>query len=86
MPTPCGTCPKTAGLKPEQRVRENADEFNDRTRKAYRFYLRCKATGNFPDDDIVAWYSGLIREMEDAVERAEKLAWMKRLGIEVSRG
>jgi hypothetical protein len=36
---------------------------------AYRHYLQCKATWRFPDDPIVARNAGLIRWVEDSVER-----------------
>lgn len=40
-------------------------------RSAYAFYKQCKAVNKWPDDPIVDWYSGLIRELEDAYDRTQ---------------
>jgi hypothetical protein len=37
--------------------------------QVYQHYLECKATGRFPDDPLVARNAGVIRLVEDAVER-----------------
>jgi hypothetical protein len=37
--------------------------------EALRFYRECRAVGIFPDDAIVKWYSGLIREVENEADR-----------------
>jgi hypothetical protein len=40
--------------------------------QAYMHYLECKATGNFPADPIVSRNAGVIRGVEDALDRAEQ--------------
>jgi len=40
--------------------------------QCYRHYLRCKATGHWPKDALVWRNAGLIRTVEDQVERLEK--------------
>lgn len=67
---PCGygekACPKgspTAGR-----------EFTDANWQTYMHYLQCKATGTFPDDPIVARNAGVIRLIEDGLERGRSEA------------
>lgn len=62
---PCGydaaACPKgspTAGR-----------ELTPANWQAYVHYLQCKATGRFPDDPIVVRNAGVIRLVEDSLER-----------------
>lgn len=68
--TPCFKCPKIPDDAPE-RARQYAVEMSDRNRQAFRHYRECKATGRFPDDPIVRRNAGLIREIEDALDRAK---------------
>lgn len=87
VPTPCQSCPKVpaeakaAGLSIPV-LRELAEEIGPENRAAWRFYLQCKATGRFPDDRIVAWYSGIFREAEDS--HARYLAERGTLALEVA--
>lgn len=71
IPTPCMSCPKVpahlkAAGKPWRELRAAAADMTPANRKAYAFYHRCKATGRFPDDPLVAWYAGAVRAVEDA--------------------
>lgn len=71
IPTPCMSCPKPptwarkAG-KDEAELRELAKPYDitPENRLAYAYYQTCAATGSFPDDAIVRWYAGIIRELE----------------------
>jgi hypothetical protein len=56
---------------PRWRLRALAEEATEPNRAAMRAYQRYKAIGSFPADELVAWYSGLIREAEDAYERSK---------------
>lgn len=55
-------CPKGTPENPKTLTRQN--------QKAYAHYLQCKATGQFPDDPIVKYHAGLIREVEEFIEEA----------------
>jgi len=73
LPTPCGSCPKVPDAAKQvthhwRELRRKAEDMTPENRAAYKAYKSFKATGRFPDDPIVTWYSGIIREMEDAVE------------------
>lgn len=70
--TPCLECPKpptwakAAGKhESELRILAKPNDFTQENQKAYRFYQQCAATLRFPDDPIVSWYSGVIREIEE---------------------
>ena len=45
-------------------------ELTTRNWQAYLHYQQCKATGNFPDDPIVARNAGAIRAVEDSIVNA----------------
>jgi hypothetical protein len=81
VPTPCLSCPKVPVEVreqdlPDSEMRKFANELTDYNRVAWDFYNECKAVGRFPDDPIVRWYAGIIRQVEDAHARylAEKNA------------
>jgi hypothetical protein len=63
-PTPCTHCPKVPewlrGGGDWKTARAAAVDLTTANRKAIAFYRRCEATGRFPDDPLVAWYSALI--------------------------
>jgi hypothetical protein len=40
--------------------------------QVYAHYLECKATGHWPDDEIVRRHAGLIRRIEESVERVQR--------------
>lgn len=74
VPTPCGKCEKVprharAAALPWQELRKLAEEMTPANRAAWGFYRACRATGTFPDDPLVRWYSVIIRDVEDAAER-----------------
>lgn len=73
-PTPCVYCPKQPLTVPEiQRRPSTAAELSPKNWQAYEHYLRCKATGRFPDDWIVARNASAIRRAEDSVEQHRRL-------------
>lgn len=62
-PLPCWKCPKIPkGVEPKP---ENAIELSAKNWECYDHYLRCKAVGRFPDDQLVERNAGLIRAAED---------------------
>lgn len=70
-PTPCRLpigCPKGTP--------EDSKALTEKNAMAYRHYLQCKATGNFPKDEIVALHAGIIRSIEDDIAqgRAQAMA------------
>lgn len=67
QPTPCWQCPKIPTGRPP--VPESASEFTPKLWKVWTHYVRCKAVGRFPDDPIVFEHAGLLRDVEDQVER-----------------
>lgn len=74
--TPCDSCEKPptwakkAGLGFRE-LRELAKpfDFSEANRLAYRFYQQCAAIGEFPNDPLVRWYAGVIREIETEWQR-----------------
>lgn len=66
-PTPCRQpqgCPK--GTPEAQKT------LSRRNWIAYNAYLESKAVGQFPDDPIVRRNAGIIRQVEDQIERQER--------------
>lgn len=68
--TPCVSCPKVPGWaksagKDWRELRRLAEEMTAQNRQALEFYYQCKATGRFPADPLVEWYSGIFRRCED---------------------
>lgn len=80
--TPCRICPKIP--HGEEPAPENAVELSDKNRAAYWHYLQCKGVGQWPDDPIVRRNAGIIRMVEDDVDRQQRdlvpllLAMLKR--------
>lgn len=65
-PAPCRLergCPKGTPEDPLSLSQKN--------RRAYEHYQECKATGNFPEDAIVARNAGIIRRIEDSKAQAD---------------
>lgn len=56
-------------------------ELNDKNRLAYEHYLRCKATGHFPDDPIVARNAAIIGEVESAIHEGRERATAKSMAM-----
>lgn len=71
QPTPCAKCPKVPKWAKRRgdldwaALRDRADELTPQNRAALDAYREFKATGEFPDDELVRWYSGIIRAAED---------------------
>ena len=62
---PCFKCPKLAHTADKRR--EEAQEPTERSRRIIRHYLECKAVGAFPDDPLVRWHAGMIRDAEESL-------------------
>lgn len=69
QPTPCHECPKVPDDAPE-RTSHYAIEPSEKSKQAYQHYLECAAVGNFPDDPLVKCNARIIRQVEQAWERA----------------
>lgn len=70
----CSYCPKQPESVPvEQRSPQTAVVLSKKNELAYLHYLECKAVGEFPDDGIVRRNATIIRSVEDAVERMDRL-------------
>lgn len=86
MPTPCAGCSKVPAehrllaLHAPGVARLEALEPTDRSRLAYRRYREWRAVGQFPDDPIVRWAAGLIREAEEEAERLPQRQLVTLLG------
>ena len=75
-PAPCRLpkgCPKGTP--------ENPLSLSAKNRRAYEHYQECKATGNFPEDSIVARNAGIIARIEQAKAAADSEATRKMLEI-----
>lgn len=85
---PKGTRPP-CGYSPDKCAKRSPDAglgLSLKNRGAYEHYMRCKATGRFPDDPIVAHCAGLIRQMEDACDaESQRIASMTSLLIALRR-
>jgi hypothetical protein len=76
-PTPCLFCPKVPDSVRSSgatwiQARAKASEMTDQNRLCYRKWKEFKATGHFPEDPIVRWYSGLIQDLYDQHERFDR--------------
>ncbi|QDT94359.1 hypothetical protein [Gimesia algae] len=64
LPAPCHNpkhpkgCPKGTP--------ENPKTLSLKNQKAYQHWRECKATGNFPDDDIVRHNAAILQDMADS--------------------
>jgi hypothetical protein len=64
QPPPCRTpkgCPKGTP--------ETGKQLTSRNEQAFDHYLRCRATGRFPEDPLVARNAAVIRSVEDLLAR-----------------
>lgn len=50
------------------------DPVTDQTARILTCYSRFRATSRFPDDPLVSWCAGLIRDEEDAFAREQAVA------------
>lgn len=74
VPTPCGSCEKVPAFARQaargwRELRKLAVDMTPANRAAWRFYRECRAVNQFPADPLVRWYSAVIRDVEDAIER-----------------
>jgi hypothetical protein len=44
-------------------------DLTEANREAFEFYKGCAATGQFPEDELVKWYAGVIRDVEREADR-----------------
>jgi hypothetical protein len=87
--TPCHVCAKVPDrLDGKVKRREDAADLNERHRVAFRHYLRCKAVGRFPEDEIVERNAALFAEAESLSETTWRVDDRKALFtlIEALRG
>jgi hypothetical protein len=63
----CENCPKIPPGRPKTRFQ--AVEMGPREWAAYRFYLRCKAVGRFPEDEAVEVAAGAALEAEESARQ-----------------
>lgn len=45
---------------------------SEKNLKAWGHYIECRAVGEFPEDSIVRRNAGIIRSVEDAIERQKR--------------
>jgi hypothetical protein len=75
IPTRCAECAKVptwakkAGKDWRELRKLARPDMTDANREAFEFYSGCAATGKFPDDALVNWYSAAIRDVEKEAER-----------------
>lgn len=69
--TPCWKCPKIPRTAP-RKTREFAEEISDKNYQAFKFHLRCKAVGHFPDDPIVARNAEVIESVIESIRDAKQ--------------
>lgn len=69
-PTPCWACPKGKLLFPPQPY--PAADLSAKNEMAWQFYHQVRAGQPMPDDPVTVRNCGLIRMVEDQVERAER--------------
>ena len=81
-PPPCETsagCPKGHWKEPKT--------LNERNVMAYLHYRECRAVGSFPEDAIVRHNAAVIRDLEDADDKAEGSQLMNIIALSsLSRG
>lgn len=68
-PPPCGQCPKIFPGEPATPEQGKASQLSEKNWECYLHYLKCKAIGRFPEDEIVENHAGLVRMIEDHVDR-----------------
>lgn len=75
LPLRCMECPKVPKWAKEagknwKELRElAAPDMTPENQAAFDFYRECRAIGTFPDDDLVRWYSAIIRDVWDEADR-----------------
>lgn len=75
IPLRCLSCPKVpkwakdAGKDWRELRALATPDMTSENAEALRHYRECRAVGIFPDDPIVRWYAGIIREVENEADR-----------------
>lgn len=77
---PCATCPKVPEGHPNPSP-EAAIDLDERGKKAWAFYKRCKAVNRFPEDEAVEVVAAEIREVEERCDRIDEDVRFARIGI-----
>lgn len=67
--TPCHQCPKIQTGEPATPEQGETAQLSGKNWSCYLHYLKCKATLRFPEDETVEHNAGLIRMIEDQVDR-----------------
>ena len=78
LPRPHGTYPPCHYGRCKKGSPDDFKTLLPKNWEAYSHYLECKATGHFPDDEIVKKNARVIYEVEqliDKVERQEDIMW-----------
>ena len=70
--TPCRNCPKIPEGQPP--CPESAVELMPENVMCVVHYKQCRATGRWPEDERAVRNAAHIREVEDAIDRAQALA------------
>ena len=78
---PCHECGKTVGLEPRDRVWANATEPGPRAYRAFRFWLECRAVGEWPRDPIVRRFASACAMVEEAVRNGRSAGVLEVLGL-----
>ncbi len=66
--TPC----RLRGIGCAKGTPENQKSLSPKNQRAYQHYLECKAVGQFPDNPLVRKHAGIIRMVEDAVDKQHR--------------
>jgi hypothetical protein len=76
---PPGTAPpcRIPGVGCPKGTPENPRGLNEANRAAWRFDRECRAVGHFPDDPLVRRNAALIRQVEEELERRERLEFRR---------
>ena len=69
---PPGTAPCRTRTGCPKGTPETAATLTSQNITAWNHYRECKATGNFPDDPIVARNAAILRDIDAEVERRER--------------
>lgn len=65
---------------PKGTYEDRKAELSDRNRKTYLHYLRCKATNQFPNDDLVRHNAALIMHTEETLSVFKMQSMMGLMG------
>lgn len=60
---------------------DNPQEMTESMTLAYHHYLECRAVGDFPRDPIVRQCASVIRQAEEACDRAERMQEVQMIAL-----